>query len=128
MFFSVRCKRFPVLRVLFSCLLVFAFTAGLSGCDDDDDDRTIQVCNNDDEEYDVLLHRYSDGAVIMEFHLEEFYHSERCDEFENMPEGRYYITIYENGGSVITDSSDHFYIDDDDYYTFDIDDTGSIKD
>lgn len=128
MFFFIRSSNCNLFRMILSCLLVFGLLAGVSGCDNDDDERTVQVCNNDDEEYDVLLHRYSDGAVIMDFHLEEIYHPDHCDEFENMPEGRYYLTIYEDGGSEITDTSDHFYVDDDDYHTFAIDSTGSIDD
>ena len=119
-----------VFRFLLVGMLGFGLLLGIAGCrEHDDDDRVIEICNGDDEEYTVNLHRYSDGVVIRDLHLEEWYDlNDHCDDFENPPEGRYYLTIYENGGSEMTDRSKDFYLDDGDYHAFRIDSTGTIDD
>lgn len=107
--------------------------AGLSGSvigcgGDDDDKRSISICNLDNQEYQVKLHRMSDNAVVGEFHLEEVYELRHvCKEFTDYPEGRYYITIHEDNQTEPTDTSTDFYLDRYDYYTFTIDSTGSIR-
>ena len=120
-------------KTVFGLLLIgvlgFGLLIGFSGCSDDDDDETvIEVCNGDDEEYLVKLHRHSDDVVISEVYINEVYDVDRCDKFEDLSEGRYYLTIYKDGGSVETDRTNDFYLDNDEHHTFRIDSTGTIDD
>ena len=123
-----RFNKMMALKFVLAWMLGFGLMFGITGCGDDDDDRTISVCNGDNTEYLVKLHRDSDGVVIDEFYLEEWYDSDRCDTFSDPREGRYYLTIWENAGSVKNDTSNDFYLDNDDYHTFRIDSTGTIDD
>jgi hypothetical protein len=104
----------------------------MNGCDNGEiglkGDSEVEVCNNDDEEYRVKLHWDEDGRIIDEFTLGEAWDlSDRCDEFEGLPEGWYHITIYEDRDKPPTDTSDDFYLDNDDKKYFIIDDSGEIK-
>ncbi len=121
-------EKMVVLRSVLACMLGFGLMFGVIGCDDNDDDRTIKVCNIDNEEYLVKLHRDSDGVVVNEFYLEDWNDSDSCDEFSDPSEGRYYLTIHENGGSAITDTSKDFYLDNNDFHLFLIDSSGSFGD
>ncbi len=100
----------------------------LSGCDDDDDENLIQICNYDNEEYVVKLHRDSDGVIIADLHVEEWYDTDKCDDFHDLPENRYYLTIHEDNAVKADSTSKSFYLDDDDEEYFRIDSTGTIKD
>jgi len=58
---------------------------GMAGCDgDDDDDSVITVCNWDNDEYTVKLCRLSDGMVVEQFNLGEWYDTgDQCDSFDD---------------------------------------------
>jgi hypothetical protein len=105
----------------------------LNGCSSSDldvfnDDPAIKVCNGDTNEYRVKLHHSTDDSVADEFTLEKWYAlGDACDQFEDVREGDYYITIHEDNQSEPTDTSASFYMDDDDYENFWIDDTGDIN-
>lgn len=116
----------PILRVFLAFCLIFVLTA-FSGCNDEDDEGIIRVCNNDNNEYVVKLHRDSDGVVLREFEVGEYYDSDRCDEFEDVEEGRYYLTIHMDNQVEVYDSTSDFYVDEGDYETFIIDTTGDIE-
>ena len=116
-----------ILRVLLVMGLIFMLAA-FQGCyDDDDDEGIIQVCNKDDNEFVVKLHRNSDGVVLREFEVGEWYDSDRCDEFKDVEEGRYYLTIHRDNQADPNDTSSDFHVDDGDYETFVINDDGHIE-
>lgn len=75
------------------------------------DDGIIRVCNSDDEEYEVKLHRDSDETVARQFTLEEWYDRNKCDNFEGIASERYYITIHEDGAATASDISEVFVYD-----------------
>ncbi len=119
------------LSAIFSILLAISLAFGLvalPGCDDDDDEGKIQVCNHDNHDYVVKLHRDSNGVVLREFEVKEWelYDSDECDEFEDVDEGRYYLTIHRDNESDATDTSGSFYVDNGDFEFFIIDSTGDI--
>jgi len=127
---ALKIKR--LLSVLSVMLLFFAAASVFTGCSDDDDDdyiNLIQICNNDDEEYRVKLCRESDGVVVSEFTLGEWYDlSEgKCDLFEDINEGFYYITIHEDNSSSESDRTDRFYMDNGTYRYFRIKSPGEIS-
>ncbi|MCP4346095.1 MAG: hypothetical protein GY795_11295 [Desulfobacterales bacterium] len=98
-----------------------------SGNIETSDEGIIRVCNGDDEQYDVVL-RSESGAYIKEFRLEEFYDvTNTCDNFENVPNGSYYITIHEDGAVTPADTSDVFVYDGAADSFFSIDSTGGIE-
>jgi len=100
---------------------------GLSGCSgDDDDESVITVCNWDNEEYTVKLHRASDGTVVDQFNLGEWYDfTDQCDEFNDYY-GEFYITIHEDNAENPTDTSETFYIEEGEYEEFSIENDGDI--
>jgi hypothetical protein len=103
---------------------------GISGCwgddDDDDYDSLITVCNWDNDEYTVKLHKASDGTVVDQFNLDEWYHSsDQCDDFNDYF-GEFYITIHENNAEEASDISYVFYIEEGEYEQFFINSDGEI--
>jgi hypothetical protein len=84
----------------------------------------VRIWNTDDEKYDVRLFQDSDNELVDEFRLDEF--PDVYDDFEDMPEGRYYITIAEVGNPDNTDRTTGFYIEDDEYREFWIKSPGRI--
>ncbi|MEE4354892.1 MAG: hypothetical protein V2I97_00380 [Desulfococcaceae bacterium] len=111
-------------------LLIFCIIAWgvIAGCGSDDDDSIITVCNWDNDEYTVQLHRASDDTVVDSFHLEEWYDfgGDQCDEFKDYT-GEYYLTIYEDNAEYPSDISSYFYVEDEEYEDFYIDESGEIK-
>ncbi len=120
---------FSVLTVM---LLFFAASSVFTGCSDDDDEdaykNRIEICNEDDEEYQVKLHRNSDGVVIREFTLGAWYDitEDKCSNFENIDEGYYYISIHEDNSSSASDTSENFYMDNGNVRYFTIESPGKI--
>lgn len=103
---------------------------GIAGCwgddDDDDYDSVITVCNWDNDEYTVKLHKASDGTVVDQFNLEEWYDSsDQCDDFNDYF-GEFYITIHENNAEEASDISNIFYIEEGEYERFFINSDGEI--
>ena len=103
---------------------------GIAGCwgDDDDDDynSVITVCNRDNDEYMVKLHKASDGTVVDQFNLEEWYDaSDRCDDFNDYY-GEFYITIHKDNAEDARDTSSVFHIEEDEYEHFSINSDGEI--
>ena len=103
----------------------------LNGCiiyDHDDDEGEIRVCNYDNHEYCVVLRDYHNDRVEDEFWVGEWYdYGDQCDTFHDIDEGRYYIEIYRECDSYPWDTSASFYIDDDEYEYFWIDEDGDIR-
>ncbi len=86
----------------------------------------IEVCNSDDEDYLVELHRNSDGKAVEEFEVGKWYNFDQCDEFADIPEGEYYIVIYEKGSDNISET-DTFYLSDGEIEIFSIKSPGIIE-
>ncbi|MDM8541205.1 hypothetical protein QUF90_08960 [Desulfococcaceae bacterium HSG9] len=121
---------FNVWVIIFGLILLV-----LNGCSNSDldafnDDPIIKVCNWDANDYRVKLHHSTDDSVADEFSLDKWYKvgGDTCDQFEDMREGDYYITIHEDNQEEPTDTSASFYLDDDEHEEFWIDDTGDIND
>ena len=86
------------------------------------------MCNNDDEKYLVELYGADDDTLVDDFNLSEIWDvSDRCDEFEDLPAGDYYIQIYEDGEDELTDTSVVFTLDGEDDESFVIDTSGDIE-
>ncbi len=115
-----------MLRVCTAAVLILSLSV-LAGCNgDDDEDSVITVCNMDNEEYTVKLHRASDGTVLDQFSLGEWYDmTDQCDEFNNFS-GEFYITIHEDNAEEPGGTSSVFYIEDGEYEKFFIDNDGDI--
>lgn len=113
------------MSVIFIAVLAFGLAA-FTGCNDDDDKGKIRVCNYDNNTYVVKLHRDSDGAVLEEFEVREWNDTDLCDKFEDVDDGRYYLTIHIDNQPNPSDTSESFYVDNGDYETFTIDTTGDI--
>lgn len=115
-----------------TALLIALFSASLllAGCiiyeHHDDDEGEVLVCNYDNHEYCVVLYDYYNDRVEDEFWVEEWYDYDRCDEFRHIDEGRYYIAIYRECDSYPWDVSENFYIDEDEFEYFWIDEDGDI--
>jgi hypothetical protein len=117
------------IRILIGISL-FITLIGLSGCwgddDNDDYDSVITVCNRDNVEYTVKLHKASDGTVVYQFNLKEWYDSsDQCDEFNDYF-GEFYITIHENNAEEASDISYTFYIEEGEHEHFFINSDGEI--
>ncbi|MDM8552025.1 hypothetical protein QUF72_18215 [Desulfobacterales bacterium HSG2] len=98
----------------------------ISGDDSEGTDGTVEVCNTDDETYDVTLYRLSDDTEIGTFELEEYYSGDVCDEFSKVVTGEYYLFISEQGAEN-TNKSDSFYLDGGETETFLIESPGTIE-
>jgi len=121
-----KCLWDKMLRMFIAVALIvpLGVLAGCSG--DDDDESVITVCNWDNEEYTVKLHRASDGAVVDQFKLGEWYDVwDQCDDFTDYY-GEFYITIHEDNAADPTDTSAVFYIEEGEYEEFSIDNDGDI--
>ncbi len=124
-----QCKNRLVIVIVLLLLLSFPFI--FSGCiehdHDYDDEGLVRVCNYDNHEYLVVLYRDSNDRIVDEFWVDEWYDHDRCEEFDDINDGRYYIAIYRDDDLCCPwDVSGSFYIDDDDYEGFHIDEDGDI--
>lgn len=113
-----------------SLLITLIGIAGCWGDDDDDDDNdydsVITVCNRDNDEYTVKLRKASDGTVVDQFNLEEWYDAnDQCDDFNDY-DGEFYITIHEDNAEEARDISSVFHIEEDEYEYFSINSDGEI--
>jgi len=121
---------FNVWVMIFGLILLILNGCSSSDLDVFNDDPSIKVCNWDANEYRVKLHHSTDDSIADEFTLDKWYKvgGDTCDQFEDMiEEENYYITIHEDNQDEPTDTSASFYLDDDDYEEFWIDDTGDIN-
>lgn len=113
-------------RVIYAILFMFLIVPLILSCSDDDDDARITVCNLDSDEYDVELRKESDDSVVGIIHLEEWYNPlDYCDSFDDVPEDRYYLAVID-GGRVVVNQSDDFYLSEGEHETFNIDTDGDI--
>jgi len=118
-----------MVRMLIGIALLITLI-GIAGCwgddDDDDYDSVITVCNRDNDEYTVKLHKASDGTVVDQFNLEEWYDvNDQCDDFNDYY-GEFYITIHEDNAEDARDTSSVFHIEEDEYEYFSINSDGEI--
>lgn len=109
-----------------SLLIPLIGIAGCWGDDDDDYDSVITVCNWDNIEYTVKLHKASDGTVVDQFKLGEWYDSrDQCDDFNDYF-GEFYVTIHKDNSEDARDISYVFYIEEGEYEHFSINSDGEI--
>ncbi len=123
-------ERVCVRAVLLSVVFLFMIAA-IYGCDDDDffsQDARIEVCNYDNKEYFVRLHWSEDDSIVDEIELEDAIPLvlDFCEEFEDVEEGSYYLTIHEQFDGEPIDTSVVFHIEEDETEQFYIDDDGDI--
>ncbi len=113
---------------LIMILAVFIGAFALTGCSDDDE-NSISVCNQDNEEYVVKLHHDSNGNIADDFRLGEWYDfADLCDKFKNVATGWYYITIHEGSAEAVAeDTSDRFYMASDTSRNFWITTSGNLE-
>jgi len=90
------------------------------------DEAFIQVYNYDHTGYRVELRRADDDRVTDTMELERYPRFDSMDYFEDVPEGRYYLSIFEDMGDTETDRTASFYMDEDDRRCFYIDSDGII--
>jgi hypothetical protein len=116
-------------RVLIGITLLIPLI-GIAGCwgddDNDDYDSVITVCNWDNNEYTVKLHKASDDTVVDQFYLEEWYQSgDQCNDFNDYF-GQFYITIHKDDAEEAIDISHIFYVEEGEHKRFYIDGEGEI--
>lgn len=108
------------------CLLLGMALIPLTGCTGSDDSSIIRVCNVDNDAYRVELRRDSDDVLVDALSVDEWYYADSCDEFDDVPDGQYYVVII-NKDSGEQDYSEAFYIENGEYEGFYIDSTGSLQ-
>jgi hypothetical protein len=115
--------RILLVGVLYSAVIFW-------GCDSDDffPEERIEVCNYDNKDYFVKLHRSADDVIVDEIEVEEGTPLilDSCEEFEDVGEGTYYLTIHEQSDGDPLDTSGDFHLDEDETERFYIDDDGDI--
>ncbi len=108
---------------LFTIMCLFC----IIGCVSDNKENSIEICNNDNREYIVKLHRHSNDKVVKEISVGEAWDlADRCEYFKDVDEDRYYITIHLEDAVTPSSTTSEFYIDDNDHEYFTIDSTGEI--
>lgn len=119
---------FKTPAIAMTILLLMLGALCFSGCSDSESkEKAVRVCNNDNHEYTVKLNR-EDGTVVEQFNLGEAWDlADRCDSFKDVSAGRYYVSIYEDKDTVMTDATTTFTFDENDSKYFKIDSTGDIS-
>ena len=118
----------PQLVFVLGLMLLLPLFAGCSSSDNEEE-NTVEVCNEDNEDYYVELRRNSDDALIGTVEVDEFYSGgqNRCEKFKNLDPGSYYIVIYERPSENPSDTSSSFYLERNGYHNFDINSSGDIE-
>ncbi len=119
-------------HLIFLLAILVALLSGavLVGCDVvvPESNSDVEVCNYDDEEYQVKLYQADTGIMLDEFGLEEAWEfDDICDEFKDLFAGSYYITIHEDDEEEVTDRSENFSVDGQEDISFIIDSSGDIE-
>ncbi len=123
---SLKSGVFFVLLV-FTALTCMATFFGCSDDDDDDDKIIINVCNRDNAEYFVRLIRESDNSKADDLRLSTPASiSNMCDDFDNVQEGWYTISIHRDDTAAAASTSSRFHVGGNDHLFFWIDSTGTI--
>lgn len=120
-------KSFATRFLILLCIFSLAFMT--VGCENDEDEgNLIRVCNGDNKEYRVKLFDADNHEIMGQFTLEKWYYlADTCSEFDDVPDGPYYLAIYRDNGQDPTDVSGTFYVEDYEYEGFHIDSTGDIE-
>jgi len=124
-------KRIFTLQGLILSLIVLIYSCH-SGHDEPTiiiipDGPVMTVCNDDAYDYTVFLYSYPEEYVVRSTYLTSRYDEfDQCDEFSDLDEGRYFITIVDEDCLCEFDRTDVFYADHYETYYFYIDHHGSI--
>jgi hypothetical protein len=88
------------------------------------------VINNydDDHSYRVELRSASDDSYVDSLSVDEYPELDSVDNFEDVPDGRYYLSIFRDEGETETNRSRTFTIEDDEDKHLKIEDDGEIVD
>ncbi len=89
-------------------------------------DAYIQIYNYDNCGYRVELRRAENDGIVDVLELERYPRFDSMDYFEDVPEGRYYLSIFKDKGDVETDRTASFFMEDDDRRCYLIEDDGVI--
>jgi len=92
-----------------------------AGCDDNDESE-VRITNLDNHDYTVRLYRDSDDSLVGELNVDR---GETRD-FDNVADGKYYISIFRDGEASPRDTSSSFTIENDEDRSFYISDSGNI--
>lgn len=115
------------LGLLTTFILLLAFIAGCaSGSSPFNEESEIVISNyDDDHSYRVELRLASDESYVDSLTVDKFPY-ESTDNFEDVADGRYYLSIFRDEGDAETNRSGTFRIEDDEDKNFRIKDDGEI--
>jgi hypothetical protein len=117
------CKRSLVFLLLWGCLLAGCNIDMGTSSSTSTSSSIIYIYNLDEEyTYRVELYLKSDGSLVASCTVNKNPAYDSTYSFEDIAEGVYYISIFQDAGSVETDKSGNFYLEGDDYTCFKIED------
>jgi hypothetical protein len=113
-----------VFLLLCGCLLTSCKISNTSTSPSTSTTSSIVYIYNLDEDhtYRVKLYLKSDQSLVDSYTVNKNPANDSTYSFEDVAEGIYYISIFQDDGSVETDKSGNFYLEGDDYACFKIDD------
>jgi hypothetical protein len=116
--------------LLTTFILLLPLIAGCASGSSPFNDESEIVINNydDDHSYRVELHLASDDSYVDSLGVDEYPEFDSVDDFEDVPDGRYYLSIFRDEGETETNRSRTFTIEDDEDKRFKIEDDGEIVD
>ena len=117
------------LGLLTTFILLLASIAGCASESSPFNDESEIVIRNydDDHSYRVELRLASDDSYVDSLCVDKFPY-ESVDNFEDVADGRYYLSIFRDEGETETNRSGTFTIEDDEDKVFKIEDDGEIVD
>lgn len=115
------------LGLLTTFILLLASIAGCASESSPYNDESEIVIRNydDDHSYRVELRLASDDSYVDSLYVDKFPY-ESVDNFEDVADGRYYLSIFRDEGETETTRSGTFTIEDDEDKDFKIEDDGEI--
>jgi hypothetical protein len=119
-----------VFLLLCGCLFTSCKISNTSTSPDTSTTSSIVYIYNLDEDhtYRVELYLKSDQSLVASYTLNKNPANDSTYSFEDVAEGIYYISIFQDAGSVATDKSGNFYLEGDDYACFKIEaDDGDLQ-
>jgi hypothetical protein len=117
--------------LLWGCLLTSCKMSDTITNSDTSTTSSIVYIYNLDEDYTYRVELYlkSDQSLVASYTLNKNPANDSTYSFEEVAEGIYYLSIFQDAGSVETDKSGNFYLEGDDYVCFKIeaDDNGDLQ-
>ena len=115
------------LGLLTTFILLLSLIAGCASESSPFNDESEIVIRNydDDHSYRVELRLASDESYVDSLSVDKFPY-ESVDNFEDVADGRYYLSIFRDEGKTETNRSGTFTIEDDEDKDFNIEDDGEI--